>query len=71
VTGADWEILVDRDVCMGSGMCCMYAPNTFDIDDETKSTVKDAHGDPIDTIRTAIEACPTGALRLSARHETT
>ena len=52
---------------MGSGMCCMYAPNTFDIDDETKSTVRDAHGDPIDTIRTAIEACPSGALTLIDR----
>jgi ferredoxin len=52
---------------MGSGMCCMYAPNTFDIDDETKSFVKDAHGDPIDTIRTAVEACPTGALTLIER----
>jgi ferredoxin len=61
---ADREIIVDRDVCMGSGMCCMYASNTFDIDDEAKSFVKDAHGDPVDMIRTAIEACPTGALSL-------
>jgi ferredoxin len=60
------HITVDRDICMGSGMCCMYAPNTFDIDDETRSFVKNAHGDPIDMIRTAVEACPTGALTLSA-----
>ena len=55
---------------MGSGLCCMYASNTFDIDEETKSFVKDAKGDPIDTIRTAVEACPTGALTLSARRRT-
>jgi ferredoxin len=61
---AGWEIIVDRQVCMGSGMCCMYAPNTFDIDEETKSFVKNADGDPIEAIRTAVEACPTGALRL-------
>jgi ferredoxin len=61
---ADWEIIVDRDICMGSGMCFVYAPNTFDVDDEAKSFVKNGDGDPIDTIRTAIEACPTRALRL-------
>lgn len=62
-----WEIVVDRDICMGSGMCCTYAPRTFDIDDSARSVVKDAKGDPIDTIRTAVEACPTGALRLVER----
>jgi ferredoxin len=64
---ADWEIIVDRDLCMGSGMCYVYAPNTFDIDDSAKSSVKDHRGDPIDRIRAAIEACPTGALRLVER----
>ena len=61
---ADWEIVVDRDLCMGSGMCFMYAGSTFDLDDSAKSYVKDAEGDPVETIRIAVEACPTGALRL-------
>lgn len=61
---ADWEIIVDREVCMGSGMCFVYAPNTFDIGDDAKSSVTDVEGDPIESIRAAIEACPTGALRL-------
>lgn len=64
---AEWEVVVDRDVCIGSGMCCTYAPGTFDIDDSAKSFVKDVNGDPIDAIRTAVEACPTGALRLIER----
>jgi ferredoxin len=64
---AEWEILVDREICMGSGMCCTFAPNTFDIDDGAKSIVKDSKGDPLDTIRVAVEACPTGALRLVER----
>jgi ferredoxin len=58
------EIIVDREVCMGSGMCFVTAPNTFDIDEDAKSVVKDVDGDPLATIRTAIEACPTRALRL-------
>lgn len=64
---AQWEIEVDKDVCMGSGMCYLYASNTFDVDHEAKSFVKDVEGDPINSIRTAIEACPTGALRLIER----
>jgi len=43
----------------------MYAPGTFTHDDETKAVVMDAAGDPIESIRTAVEACPTGALMLS------
>jgi ferredoxin len=58
-------IEVDRAVCMGSGVCIMYAPGTFGHDDETKAMVIDAAGDPIESIRTAVEACPTGALSLS------
>jgi ferredoxin len=61
------DIIVDREICMGSGMCYMYAPNTFDIDDSAKSVVTNVDGDPIDSIRTAIEACPTRALRLVER----
>lgn len=47
---------------MGSGMCVMYAPATFGHDDHTKAVVLDAAGDPIESIRTAVEACPTGAI---------
>jgi ferredoxin len=57
-------IVVDRERCMGSGLCVMYAPATFTHDDEAKATVVDPAGDPIDAIRTAVEACPMGALRL-------
>ena len=57
-------ISIDRDLCMGSGMCVVYAPGTFAHDDETKAVVVDPPGDPIDSVRIAVEACPTGALRL-------
>jgi ferredoxin len=63
----EWEIIVDREICMGSGMCTLYASNTFAIDEETKSFVSNADGDSPESIRTAVEACPTGALRLVER----
>ena len=59
------SIAVDRAACIGSGTCIMYAPGTFTHDDETKAVVIDAAADPIEDIRTAVAACPTGALTLS------
>jgi ferredoxin len=62
-------ITVDREVCMGSGMCVMYAPATFANDDQTKAIVLDPQGDPLDQILIAVEACPTGALRIQTDQE--
>ena len=63
-----WTITVDRDRCMGSGMCLVYAPGTFEHDEHTKAIVVDsAKKDTIEAIRTAVEACPTGALTLNER----
>jgi ferredoxin len=59
-----WTITVDRELCMGSGMCLVYAPGTFAHDEQTKAIVVDPAGDAIDMIRNAVEACPTSALRL-------
>ena len=58
-------LTVDRDVCIGSGMCVVYAPGTFDQDAEAKSVVRDPVTDDAGTVRTAVEACPTGAIRLT------
>ena len=45
-------------------MCLVYAPGTFEHDEHTKAIVVDPAGDTIEAIRTAVEACPTGALSL-------
>jgi ferredoxin len=60
------EIRVDRNLCMGSGQCVWYAPNTFDQDDETIAIVIDPGGDPAEKIQTAVDSCPTQALSLVA-----
>ena len=57
-----YTIEIDRDTCMGSGVCTIYAPGTFEIDDEVKSTVCDPAGDPLDRIRAAADGCPTRAI---------
>jgi ferredoxin len=58
------EISIDRELCLGSGMCIVYAPNTFAHDDQAKAIVVNPDGDPIDAIRTAVEGCPTSAISL-------
>ncbi len=49
---------------MGSGLCVVYAPDSFEIDDEARSSVKDAGASTLEQLRAAAEACPTGAIRL-------
>ena len=59
-----FHVSIDRDVCIGSGMCVVYAPGTFDQDDEAKVVLRDPSTDGLDDIRVAVEACPTRAIRL-------
>jgi ferredoxin len=59
-------ITVDRERCIGSGMCMVYAPATFAHDDEAKAMVVDQSGDGPDALAAALEACPTRALRMEA-----
>jgi ferredoxin len=60
------RVLIDRDVCMGSGMCIVYAPGTFSHDDEAKAVAADPPGDDEATVRSAVDACPMGALSLAS-----
>jgi ferredoxin len=63
---AGWTVTVDRELCLGSGMCIVYAPGTFAHDEQAKALVLDPADDPLDAVRTAVEACPTSALRLDS-----
>jgi ferredoxin len=66
-TDSGVSINVDRDVCIGSGMCVVYAPATFDQDGEAKAYVRDGSSESPEVIESAVEACPTGALSLGRR----
>jgi ferredoxin len=58
-------IAVDREQCIGSGMCVLYAPGTFVLDDEARAVAADPPGDSQERLGTAVEACPTGALMMT------
>ncbi|MDQ8702786.1 ferredoxin [Streptomyces sp. LHD-70] len=60
------RVQVDRDRCMGAGMCALTAPGVFTQDDDGLSEVlpgrADGGGDPL--VREAVRACPVGAVRV-------
>jgi ferredoxin len=59
------RITADRERCIGSGMCSVYAGGTFTQDEDAKVVLLDPPGDDPETIRVAIEACPTRALAMN------
>lgn len=63
------DIRVNRDLCMGSGQCTVYAPGTFGQDESTIAMVIDPDGSSEAEIRDAISACPTGALSVAGEDE--
>jgi ferredoxin len=62
-----FDIHIDREACMGSGQCCMYAPNTFDLDELTIAIVVDQTGDRSSDVQLARDSCPTHAISLVER----
>ena len=61
---AAWRLVVDRDRCMGTGTCMLYAPGTLDYDADGKAVVTDPLGADLESATSAVEACPTRALAI-------
>jgi ferredoxin len=59
------RIVVDRDLCIGAGMCVVSAPAVFDQDDDDGLVVllasEPAEPD-VAAVHKAITLCPSGAL---------
>jgi ferredoxin len=56
------RITVDHNVCVGNAMCENFAPNTFELNEERQSVVKNPDGDPEELILEAAENCPVSAI---------
>jgi ferredoxin len=57
-------IVVNRELCVGSGQCVLVAPRTFDQSDDGLVLLRSPDPDPRDA-RNAVELCPSGALSLT------
>ena len=60
------RVIIDRDVCIGSGNCMRFAPDVFDQDADAIVVLKleEPPAGLVDDVRNAVAGCPTGAIQL-------
>jgi len=62
------KVIVDRDLCIGSGMCTLTAPAVFD-QDPAEATVELLDPEPPpeqhEAVRLAVERCPAAVIRIA------
>ncbi len=60
------KVWVDKETCIGCGVCVAIAPKYFKIDDDGKSIALKETVDPEDEelVRTAAQSCPTGSIKI-------
>jgi ferredoxin len=56
-----WKVTVDRDACLGSGICAGTAPEHFRLEDERSRPINE-FVDPDEDVRDAAEMCPAEAI---------
>jgi len=62
---AKFRIEIDKDACVGDGLCVEEACNTFKMaDGEDTVEVADPAGDEPEVILSAAQSCPTEAIIL-------
>jgi ferredoxin len=64
MTATGWRAEVDRDRCLGTGACAYTAPHVFAIGDDSKAAVIGPVDAADESVRDAVEECPTAALLL-------
>jgi ferredoxin len=58
------DVKIDWDLCMGSGNCMFWAPDTFDLSEDGHAVVIDAAATDEERLRVAAQGCPVGAISL-------
>lgn len=56
------KVVVDKNLCIGSGACEATAPKVFKVNNEGKAEVIDKKGDTDENILAAAKACPVLAI---------
>ncbi|MGW1675378.1 ferredoxin [Streptomyces sp. NPDC002324] len=62
------KINVDRVKCTGLGICESFAPDVFEVDEDGHLLLLRERATPelLESVRAAIDGCPTEALSLEA-----
>lgn len=58
------EIRVIREKCIGAATCVVYAPSTFDLDDDNIAIIKAGEWDKLEKIIAAAQSCPVLAIEV-------
>jgi ferredoxin len=58
------KITIDRDECIGDGLCANEAPETFEMDDDTKAVLLEGSTDSRECILDAGRSCPVDAITI-------
>ncbi|MEM2238727.1 MAG: ferredoxin [Candidatus Bathyarchaeia archaeon] len=56
------KVKVDRDACIGCGLCASLCPEVFELDDEGKSRVVNPNGCDGCDCREVANQCPAAAI---------
>ena len=61
------KVKVDKEICIGCGLCPVVCPEVFVIDDDGKSgvIVMEVPNNSIDNVKEAEEGCPVAAISLN------
>lgn len=61
------RVQVDRERCVGSGVCESLAPEVFELDDDGVLQLhrEEPAADELDEVRDAVQSCPARALALA------
>ncbi len=60
----DIEIKIIRNICIGAATCTVYAPNTFDLDEQNIAIIKEGDWDKLEKIVAAAVSCPVFAIEV-------
>lgn len=64
VKKGDIEIRILRKKCIGAATCVVYAPDTFDLDEQNIAIVKEGEWDKLEKIVAAAVSCPVIAIEI-------
>lgn len=64
VKKGDLEIRIHRKLCISAATCVVYAPSTFDLDDDNIAILKNGDWDRLEKVIAAAQSCPVVAIEV-------